>query len=315
VSYATDTLSRRIAQTLANHSVVFAPTNMDERAFVKRRIEQETLKPEILVIGSSRIMQVGKHTLRDRPVLNLAVSGASIEDHIAILGMATQAFQPDTILIGLDPWLFNKNSEQDRWMSVSDDYLRARQHLGLPSTRETSTNGDSDDAIWGHISSLVGAAYFATNQVEYATDDDARSVFRHKIRRDGSRIYDKKYATKGRLEIMREFDGILAYAMSGYTVRPGVVGELEHLVKWCNSHHNVVLILSPYHPALYDRMRSEHPIFLEVEEKFRRLAQRTNVKLLGSYDARKVGCFASEFYDGMHPKGSCMARVLGEFRN
>ena len=87
---------------------------MDGRKLVKSRIIYETLKPKIIVIGSSRIRQAGSGSFKE-PILNLGVTGASIEDHITIAEMLR-----NLILIKLfekDPWLFNKNNNQFRWQS------------------------------------------------------------------------------------------------------------------------------------------------------------------------------------------------------
>ena len=45
-------------------------------------------------------------------LLNLSVSGASIEDQIAITEMALEKFNPQKIILSADPWLFNKKNNQ-----------------------------------------------------------------------------------------------------------------------------------------------------------------------------------------------------------
>jgi lysophospholipase L1-like esterase len=61
---------------------------------------------------------------------------------------------------------------------------------------------------------------------------------------------------------------------------------------------------------LYDRIKKERTIFLTLEEKYKNLAAEYGVEIIGSYDPRKVGCNADEFFDGMHPNDSCMQKVL-----
>jgi len=114
---------KKLAYALSNHLGVIS-SNMDERLFVKSRIEIEKQNPNVILAGSSRIMQIGKHNLKD-DCLNFAVSGASIEDDIAIIDLATNKFHPKKLIIGADPWLFNSNSGQSRWLSLKPEYINA----------------------------------------------------------------------------------------------------------------------------------------------------------------------------------------------
>ena len=57
-------------------------------------------------------------------------------------------------------------------------------------------------------------------------------------------------------------------------------------------------------------MQAERPIFLELESWFREFANENEIQIIGSYDGGRVGCSGDEFYDGMHPKSSCMVKLL-----
>ena len=110
-----------MAKTLLKKDAVYW-AKIDDRLFVKNRIIHENLKPRILIIGSSRIMEISNKNF-DQQVLQLGVSGASIEDHIAITLMALEKFNNvDKILLSADPWLFNKYSNELRWKTISDEY-------------------------------------------------------------------------------------------------------------------------------------------------------------------------------------------------
>ena len=71
-----------------------------------------------------------------------------------------------------------------------------------------------------------------------------------------------------------------------------------------------MLVLSPYHPNLYRRIKNERPIYLEIENNFRNLAKKYNVEIIGSYNPDITDCKDSEFYDGMHPKDICMQKII-----
>ena len=55
--------------------------------------------------------------------------------------------------------------------------------------------------------------------------------------------------------------------------------------------------------------------FLELEQKFRDIAFQQEIQIIGSYDPNIVGCTSDEFYDAMHPKESCMQKVVSKFKS
>ena len=61
-------------------------------------------------------------------------------------------------------------------------------------------------------------------------------------------------------------------------------------------------------------MKKEKKSFIKIENKFRGLANKLNIQIIGSYDPVKVGCTNIDFYDGMHPKNECMKRILSELK-
>jgi peptidoglycan/LPS O-acetylase OafA/YrhL len=123
-----------MARDLSTSAAIYV-SNMNERTFIKSRIEIETLAPRTIVLGSSRIMQIGSRTLGTE-LLNLGVSGSSVEDAVAIWKLASEKFDPDLLLVSADPWLFNAKSGQDRWLTLESAYYSELAELGVnPSWR------------------------------------------------------------------------------------------------------------------------------------------------------------------------------------
>ena len=303
----------KLASALTQHNVVFA-SNMNERRFIKSRIQCENLNPNVIVVGSSRIMQIGQHNFKDK-VLNLGMNGSSVEDDIAIVDMATKKFKPKTLLIGVDPWLFNSESGQDGWKSLEAEYHQAI--ISIKSGQENSSIkpdiADSDGALKWFLAELGNNIYQYINRTKLIAEDDKPGT-KDKIRRDGSRVYNTSRAKQSPAEIERGFDRYLNYAMGTYRFSENLKDDFEIFLDHHWKKHNIVLILSPYHPKLFDRMKSEREIYLDIESQFRDLANRKGITIIGSYDPGKVGCREDEFYDGMHPKDVCMERVISELR-
>lgn len=298
-----------LAQILCSTDIVYFPS-LDERKFVQNRIRCEPSNPDVIVLGSSRINQISSEILHTN-LINLFVSGASLEDDIAIEFLASKKFQNKTIMIGLDPWLFNSKSSQNRWKSLEREYLdalvdfdQAGSDLTPASKKKTRKKKDSK-SLFKKARSLY---QFLSKSKIHATNDLPET--RYKIRRDGSLVFPIATVSRTQKEIERGFAGLLNYSMKSYQFSNETKKVFERFIKKMKRNSRVIFVLSPYHPGLYEKMKNERPVFLETEQEFRDLAKKNKVEIIGSYDPRKMDCDENDFYDGMHPKASCMTKVL-----
>ena len=300
----------RLARELASSDFIYYQ-NMDERKFNFARLGGHLRPVKTLVVGSSRVMQVGSLTL-NVPVLNLSVSGASIEDHIAFSAEAIAQYKPNRIIIGLDPWLLNQNDDQERWRSINSLYVYWQANI-----RKDNELGGNDVSYFfknKYVSkpdSVFYRAYKKINIVGRQTpmNGDAEAI--DKKHYDGSHIYNRAYANRTDEAITADFDILRDYSMNEYELDLVAEKKLLELVSWAQMNGvKVIFVLPPYHPNLYSMIADEKQVILDIEKRFRDLARKYGVELVGSYDPRRVGCSKSEFYDGMHPKLSCMTKVF-----
>lgn len=296
-----------MAKELASHGVIYSP-NIDERIFIKNRIKYENIAPEAIAIGSSRLMQASsKGTHLD--LLNLSVSGASIEDFVAIWELSSNKFNPAYVILGADPWIFNANSGQTRWKSLEAEYGSALSKLGV-----NKIAGHSQNVSASRLNAAAVKFYDSVNQSKIKAEDDSPSLA-DKIRKDGSRVYNLAYASKSLEEVERGAPNYVSYAMTNYQYSSEARHILEKFVSELKAQNRkVVLVLSPYHPSLYELMRLQDKNLLEIESIFKEIAVTYGVQLIGSYNPTKVGCSSEDFYDGMHPKEKCIEKVFYELR-
>ena len=106
-----------LSETLMNPSVSIK--------MITTYIELLQKPKDVIVLGSSRSMQIGKQLFDGFDFFNNAVSGGSLEDHLAIYAMYRQHdLLPGTVILGLDPWIFNANNGQTRWHSIAPELFR-----------------------------------------------------------------------------------------------------------------------------------------------------------------------------------------------
>ena len=116
----------RAAKALTSGKMIAGLQNIDDRLFQDLIIKNLQVRNEIIAIGSSTTMQLRKgFVAEDRNnFFNHSVNGASLEDYIAIVGAyeSIHGYLPSTVILGVDPWVFNKNSGQGRWVGLKKYY-------------------------------------------------------------------------------------------------------------------------------------------------------------------------------------------------
>ena len=295
-----------LAAQLAGNDYVYSG-NVDERLFMAERLRGKLDPAEIVVMGSSRLMLVSSVMLR-KPILNMSVSGASVEDYVALGTDVAETVGANTVLLGADPWLFNAESGQNRWRSIADRYAVWAAQIDNPAAPVLTNVKQVDDKtvpMWIYEKVNFSSFVAKTDQNEHLA----------KRARDGSLIYSKKYTEYSEQKIRSNFPELAKYAMSSYKFSESAEKRYRSLIDHLkNKGLSVVLVMTPYHPELYALMTTERAEFEEVESRFRAIAAASNVDILGSYDPQKAGCGQNEFYDGMHPKAECMTTILAPLR-
>ena len=298
----------RLSKLLSENEYVYFQ-NMDERKFVEGRLLLPLKNAKIVVVGSSRLMQINSDIIGE-PLINLTVSGATIEDDIAFALEASAKLNANHVYIAADPWLINKFDGQNRYKSVEylyDYWLdNVEQSKPLKTYFVTNKKKLEEQLNWGLLQSIRRGLHPTSHSIP----KDGKIEAIAKKAYDGSHVVTGSFVDNSK-DISQDLDVLLNYAMSQFEHDIKAEKELSLLIKYLQKNGiNVSLILSPYHPDMYARMDSQKPIFLEIEKWFRQFSKEHNIEIIGSYDPVQIGCDENEFYDGMHPKPSCMAKVF-----
>ena len=116
----------KAARALTSGKMIAGLQNIDDRLFQDLIIKNLQVRNDVIAIGSSTTMHLRKGVVsKDRiNFFNHSVNGASLEDYIAIVGAyeSIHGYLPSTIILGVDSWVFNKNSGQGRWVGLKKYY-------------------------------------------------------------------------------------------------------------------------------------------------------------------------------------------------
>jgi hypothetical protein len=299
---------KKIADEILKGNNVTNVYNYDERLLEKHLINNSTLCPDVLVIGSSRVMLINSSDFQKQPFLNVGVSGASIEDLLAIYQMFEQKkCLPKKIILGLDPWTLNINNGQTRWMTLNQEYLILYNQL---TNKNIVTK---DEHIESKYFQLVSPSYFKgslkkmllASSKPIATNTKINKTFTKLV--DGSITYDLEYRSATPNEIEKRAIGFISgdiYSIEKFDkLSPEIRYLLEKFIKHLRSNHiEISFFLAPYHPKVYSFIAKsdKYSKVIESENYFRDLGLKYEIKVIGSFNPNRLNMDGSYFYDGMH---------------
>ena len=301
----------KAAVDLAHGKIIAGLRNFDDRVFQKKVIQNIERKIDWVVIGSSRSMQLRETMISGSAGVfqNYSVTGASLEDYLALLSIHLDKHGqlPENLVLGIDPWVFNKNSAQNRYQSISEDYQAMLERLGVHASEKIRKPS--------YISKLFSIEYMVQNfkfiknninnglkgyRIVKSSDIDA-----HLREADGSIRY-------GYSKRFPNYEDVKRYAIS-YTKGSGhSLGQFEELsnaelfekfvVFLKENNVRVYCYLPPYNPYAYDVLMQDpkYRIINSVENYLRALSQQHDLVFVGSYDPYILGFTNEDFFDGAH---------------
>jgi hypothetical protein len=303
-----------IATILLNGKNVTNISNYDERRLQKELIENLKKTPDIVILGSSRTMLINNEYFIDQFLLNNSVSGASIEDLISIYQIyKSKGMIPGKVIIGIDPWLFNENNNQSRWKTLENEYNEFFE-------KDLIFN----DNLYKY-KQLLSPSYFQSSIKQLGKNSEPQATL-HRYNKgntkltDGSLTYNKLYreASNSKINIQAQnyIQGNIYSIENFKQLSPKLLKDFELLIKDLKINNiQIIFFLAPYHPTVYDEIKSDYPMVLKTEEFIRSFARKKNIEILGSFNPTKIGVDENYFYDGMHSKEKGIKIILNSNTN
>ena len=314
-----------IALINSKHGLWWPKSSWEERS-LKKALAKQAYQADCVVIGSSHAMEISSHrenkSLTDNclSLLNLSVSGASIEDHITLTYLALQNVKPKKLILGIDPWTMAFGTDV-RWAQYENDYYRARSAVqGKENTLNTKRieNGIRDKitnlfSFEYTVRSLDTVLRYVRNGlpsiVEAPRVNDGLGGDNAVILPDGSLIYSAQYILEAKYkEIPWGGEG---YKTTGLVTQYPAIDAYRSLISWIkNNNVEPIFLLTPYHQNVWKIPNSPDAVALNnIEPVVRNLATEFGVKTIGSYNAEATGCLPDEFWDIMHPTSKCLMKL------
>ncbi len=293
--------------------------NYDERILQRKLIERDPTPPELLVLGSSRVMLFDGKLFSASAFRNHGVGGATLEDIAGIYQLhKNNTSLPKRIVLGLDPWILNDHNSLDKWMEFLPEFSQFMDQDPPWSPLRPQRKA---------LGQLISPSYFQQSlpmlydrlfhpeltEIQPVSEVQGESFIRMS---DGSVRYQAEITQASPEQVDERARTALGgfFKMDRYTELSAAKKQiLERLLDdWAAQGIQVQLVLIPFHPIVYADLVSKdrYAVLPQFQHYVIELAAQKGVRLTGSLDPGDLGMGRTHFYDSMHMNPAGVARVL-----
>jgi hypothetical protein len=289
-----------IADILSKGHNVDNVSNYDERLLQQQMIRKIAYKPDVVVLGSSRIMEVGSDFFPGKKVLNCGVSHANINDIVAIVGLLDSTGKlPASVVLNLDPFLICKGGTKE-WETLAPYYRYFVGRLGA-NGEEAGSNAHQKLATLLSFEYFEKAlAFLGQGKNKRYQDVGADKPSHYGRYADGAICYPAAYINPDTIKVAG--DARTVGAREQADLDTSRLNLLNRLLDYLESKDvKVTFVMLPFHSQYFQMMNLSHPhIFSAYENIYSDLAKRRKIAIHGSYDAVRIGVPQGQFYDAHH---------------
>lgn len=254
-------------------------SDYNDRNLLAARIKGMEEPPQIMVLGSSRVYTFDHTMFGTDSFYNAGVSEATIYDLLAVSGiLRRQDKMPETVVIGVDAFLFNKSHDNEKWKELEGyaDYMsltldgKLSPELVQPhkDTGRELSKALSLDYFRYNVTLLPDRKRFA---VSYTDEWVTEGYLKHS---DGSVSYQRELREVNSADVeemtRQSVEEHVVYRMTDYAeIDEGHFSRLSELIDYLQGAGvEIILYLPPYSPMMYNYIESEEAfqITLDVEK-------------------------------------------------
>lgn len=258
----------------------------DRRAVYQNIILHKNGHFNTVFIGSSRIMQLGKYTGINN-ALNLGMSGANLNDIEYVYHLVkSNNIQFDTLVFDINPWTVCPSIENRHIQFNNFEIFK----LFL---KDVFTFNFSKKDIQYSLSMRESSFYNAN----YSDVENPNNFIKFT---DGS-IKQITLGPNKRRGRISTFCRDLYLLKKFYSIDTALFNKSKKLIESETSNTPVYLIMSPFHPSLFEERKSDIRVKnLQLLENKIRKELNSKINIVGSFNPNNLNMVDSNFVDGFH---------------
>ncbi|MFI4937128.1 MAG: hypothetical protein ACHQJ6_01285 [Candidatus Berkiellales bacterium] len=295
-------------QLSSNQYLVVGLATRNQGYYYKKAMVTQ-LKPEILVLGSSRVMQF-RSEFFNKTMVNAGGAMSSINEGYSFIKESFQTALPKVVILGLDYWWFNQNATPP---------LREVKPPHLLSHKIALQNY------------LLPFKWLATQKIPFSFYLKQLNPFKEKFRDgigvdgilnkngfgpDGSHVYTKVINGKEKSDD-EKFVSSLNYIEHhgphfewGDKINDVHFQQFLEMIQFLQTRNiKIILFIPPLAPSVVTKMHQFSQEYAFIDDLKKRL-QQTGLPFYDFHDAMISGITDCEFVDGTHGGEIAYAKIL-----
>lgn len=278
---------------------------------------------DIVILGNSQCLEISSKNFPGKKILNLSIAGGLLNESCCMIYECYNSNKhPKTVLLGVDPFCFNDNAVSSQGWALKDTYnkyIKATDTISTTSV-ESFKSLFSSNKKWLNV---ISFSYFKQSVLKLRKS----KIIKNKPvltlneqnetktwRPDGSVIYeniarqrDQSYANEKAKELFH------TYWLGYEKVSNENMEKLKKLINYIQKNNSeVIVLLCPYHPILWERFTSQHgfePI-INCKKILEDYLEKNKIETIGNWNPNLVSFNEEDFYDATHSKIECLDKIL-----
>ncbi len=307
---------KNIASILISGNNADNISNYNERLLQKQMLLMQKQKMQVIVMGSSRIMEVNSAIFPNKKLLNIGVSHANVNDLIALTGMLdTLQLLPQEVIIGVDPFLICKGDKGvSEWQSLKEFHT-----FFVKKNCNVKTDIiDEEDNVYKKYYTMITFEYFKTS-LEFLIKKHNKNVVNigNETPKMGGRFSDGSVAYNN---LYKHPDTMLVANVAKSMGQKNAIPEIDEnkqqlfecLIQYFKKNNiKVTFLMFPFHKNYYEEIsKKQTNIFDSYELFYKKLASQNNISILGSFSPMRFNSLNSDFYDTYHISGEAISKFF-----
>ena len=318
----TSSEAKSFVKKMINSSELTADHHNIAEIEIKKNLAYISKDKNCAILGSSHITQIGSDVISASfkklcpTLINLAVAGSSIED-IFIFSeiLMNKSLPPKSIIIEITPWTFNYGRSSG-WYFNKDIFYKMKSRL-TDRDNDLLNNNKNYALKFALLKNLFNKDYF-TSSINLLYEK-LKKKFKKKsygfnstssYSNEGSLIYSKKIHEENKNDKFKNYSTNTYKIIDNDWTQDLAINEFNKFLKILKERFNVVLVMTPYHPDVFTI--KNQPILNAiriVEKKAYEIANKNDLRVIGSFYPHLSNCEKNEFWDSGHAKVDCLKKL------
>lgn len=311
------TYEKKAAAVILNGHNIDNVSNCDERILIQHLIPQLKFKPDVIVVGSSRSLEISSDFFPKKSMFNISVSHANINDIISLIGLLDSSNKlPKEIYIETSCIFANKGSNNE-WFSLLPYYKYGIEKMNLNITVNSIKN--SWRSYTKKIKALFSFEYFQQSFRSIYLFSSPKKMIDVGLKQpknlgrliDGSITYPLSYRTPDTIKAMS--DALLfMYQNKLPKIDDKNIQIFDKIVVYLSKKGIKVNLLNlPFQPDCYKYYSNTNQVFDEINKGIINFAVVNNVRVLGTFNPFEAKLSRLQFYDQLHCNKQALKTVMG----